>query len=583
MSRLTVVALMLLAIHVAVVILQFPPRHASSGDPLATGDLSFYLASAFEAEAGGRLSGYSPSYMAGYEAGGWTSLGRKGYELAALWLPGAVATRFYATVVLFAAIPPFLLAAAGRVCSRRLTAAAAASGVVVYQLCDPVSFFWTFGNVAWPCAGAMMALGVAVLSRGSWRAALLAGILGGAAAWLHTVAVVVVAVGYTAATLAVARSHGWRRAILGLGLAAVVAALLTIPGHLDYLGRLGDRVPMRIHPLPSGIKYLMADALTDRGYGHPFDRRPLFHVVVVLAAAAAVTDWRARRRGTLGLALAGFAVLLFGYAAGQLPGLKELQPYRFVVSADLLLVVPAAAGAHRLAAALRGASPRNRLAAGLISLAFLPSLTGYLFDAVSRRVCGGLAPDSRACLEYLRDSPLAGRVACEPAALGNLLPHLAGVEVIGGGLSGHAVVPQGWAHLETGWAFGRPLDRLDPAEFLESCRVLHVRRVVAESDSLKTLLSRLPARQVAEFGRLSVYELSPTPSESWRVVAGPDRLIVYDAPAGRIVLPYHYASGWRGPSGVTIAPASLPGVPVPMTALTCETAAEVVTLTFGPD
>ena len=98
---------------------------------------------------------------------------------------------------------------------------------------------------------------------------------------------------------------------------ALVAAAIVVPGHWHLLAHLGERAPMAVEPLPSGVKYLVMDLLNDRAYRHPMDRRPLFQVLLVLSAWQGVADWRARAGRSEALWLAGHLTLAFGYAAGH--------------------------------------------------------------------------------------------------------------------------------------------------------------------------------------------------------------------------------------------------------------------------
>jgi hypothetical protein len=569
------VCVIVFALHVSAVLYFFPLRHASPDDPFAYQDMSFHIGQGMDAFAGGRLVGYSPSYMAGYPYGVWRSLGQKAYEAAMLYLPFGVPTqRYYFTIVTMAILTPVLLALAavasglGGWTAVEVLAAAA----VIYQLCDPVAFFWTFGNVAFPFASALAVLAAATFVRPTLGRSLLAGVIAACAIWAHAIAAVALILGLIASAL-IARRAGasWRQLLGGFLVLAVAGGALVLPGHWHYLRALDIRVPMRGDRLLGGVQYLFHDLLNDRAY-HSNDRRALFHLLLVLSTWQAVSEWRHRRWTVTGLWLAGVLTLGFAYFAGYLPRVRELQPARFVVSGQLFLVVPATLGARRLVMAVRASNPAGRVAAAVIALVFLPSLTGYVSQIHSRCTwtATGLSADAKAAVDWLRRHPEGGRVACEPFALGNLLPHLTGRATIGGGISDQATLPQRWATVDEQWAFGRALGALTPADFLRACRILDVRVLIVESVPLAKLVEATPAVRAATFGALRIYTLAAEPAtEIWpgcyegKVLATHNRITVSDPPRGQFTLNDHYVRGLTPAPGVTVAPRMVAGAGAP--------------------
>lgn len=590
-----------LALHFIAVVHHFPIGLNSSGSALASGDCGITLGKAWDAsrcvDAGSSL-GYSPSYMAGYPCGSWNSVGHRGYELGTTYLPlGPVPARYYWTLVGMVWSLPIILGIAGSACGySRLTALGCAGfGSVVVQLCDPISYFWTFGNAAFPFASGLAVLAVSVaLSAGGRIGALRAvsaGRLAGLAIWAHTIAAIPLICGGIAATVVAFRAGLSPLRILGLVFAAVgVATVIVLPGHMHFFNLLGERAPMAIAPLPSGIKYLVFDIFTDRAYRHPMDRRPLFHVLLVFSTWQAWGDWRVRAGRSEGLWLAGILTLAIGYACGHLPFLDQLQPYRFVVSGELFLVVPAYLEICRFVTVVRAAPTPTRVAIIVLGAAFAPSLLGHVLDAVTRERAGPLSPEALRCAEWIRSQPDGGRVLCEPGSLGCLLPHLTNREVIGGGVSNQAVVVQGWTHVGDGRAFGKPLAEITPAEFVRICRLLDVRMLIVESSPLESLLSKMPdlfAKEI-EFGQFRIYRLIPVPSaDIWegcyrgKVIATHNRIRIEDPPVGLFTINYHYAVGFRSQSGVTVEPTTLSGVPLPFIAIMNPKPQEAIELTFS--
>lgn len=599
MRCVAVAGVLLFAAHFVDVLWHFPARHANPADPLASGDLSITLGMSWDVAGAGRLVGYSPSYMAGYPLGSWNSVGRRGYELATAYLPfGSPPANYRWAVVGMTVLSPILLALSGWAAGCRFATVLACLGgaSLVVQLCDPVSYFWTFGNTGFVfgSAGAVLATGLALPRNGrvSLGRAAAAGLVAGIAVVMHTIAAVPVACGGLVAAIVCRRAAVTpSRIFIAVTVAIAVAAAVAGPMYYHLLSSIGQRSAMAIQPLPSGVKHLIMDLLNDRAYMHPTDRRTLFHVLIVLAAWAGWRDWRTQTGPAIGFALAGGLVLLFGYAAGQVQSLKDIQPYRFVVSGELFLAVPACLGLGRLAAMIRDANPAGRTAAVAVGFMFAPSLTGYVFDLPSRGLAGGLNTDSLACANWFRSAPLGGRVLCEPGGLGALFPHLTGRPVIGGAVGGQAVVAQNWAHAEGSRAFGKPLRDVTPAEFVRLLRALDVRFIVTESPEFDLYVRHLPADVAKEesFGPLAVYRLAPTKSQDvWegvvagKVAGGFNHIRVVDPPVGRIILPYHYVDGFRAEPGIVIEPETVPGAAAPFIAIRIPEQRAEVNLVFTP-
>jgi hypothetical protein len=598
MKSITIAGIVLAIAHVAAVLWHFPLRHAHAADPLATGDLSITLGKAWDAAALDGHIGYSPNYMAGYMVGSWNRVGHRGYELGATYLPfGSGAANYYWTVVGMAMLTPLLLAIAAWIVGSRGVMVCAVLGVasIVVQLCDPISYFWTFGNTGFvfASAAAVLAMALALPRDGKIRnrRALAAGIIAGVTVVLHTVAVVPVAMGGLAAILASRREGlSWRHILRAALLATGIAVAIAAPTYWHLFSQWDQRARMTLQPLPSGVKYLIMDIFSDRAYGHATDRRPMFHALLVLAAWAGIRDWRARSGPAAGLTLAGVIVLGFGYAAGHIPLLKELQPYRFVVSGELFLVVPATLGIAHMITAIRAANPLARPAIIALLVMIIPAHMGYLWDLTSRHRAGGLDAASLACANWFRNNPHDGRVLCEPGGLGALFPHLTGRPVIGGGVSSQAVVIQNWAHVDGGRAFGKPLSDVSAEEFVRLLRAFDIRDIVTESPAFDDHVRKLPVKltERAAFGNLKIYQLEPGQSDviwdgvaAGQVTAQHNVIRIDRPPVGRIVIPYHFVDGLRSDPGVVIEAHWIPGAAAPFMAITIPDLRASVELRFA--
>ncbi len=296
-------AALVLLLHTLLVVWALPARHAAAADPFATNDASFYLASGLAAAEGGRLTGFSPSHLAGYPYGSWMSLGRKGYEAAMLWGPGSTPTRrFYDFMLVTALLTPLLLGLATLALglSRRAAWGIAAAAAVAYSLADPLSSFWVYGGSAFPFACALAVLAAALCWRPSAARAVTAGLVAALALWVHEIAVVPLLMGLLAVVAARSEAGAGKRLVTAVA-ALLLAAVLVVPGHWHYLSQLGLRLPMRPHFMHGGLKFMVMDLLDDRAYGRPYDRRVVMHAMLVLATWQALAEPRGPRGGLAAL------------------------------------------------------------------------------------------------------------------------------------------------------------------------------------------------------------------------------------------------------------------------------------------
>jgi hypothetical protein len=212
------ISALVLALHGALVLRNFPVGPILRGEPLASVELAFHSAGAIEgkdflAELH-RIWGYSPRYMAGYPFGSWNSIGTRGYEFSSAVFPFcSQVTAFWLWIVLTAFLPPVLCAWACRIATRDgITSSVCLWGsIAVYQLGNILGYFWSSGMIAFVMASALAVLFTAAYHRsvedGRWRWPLLGGGAVAGIMWINTLAMVAVAFG---ALFVVAAS--WRTA-----------------------------------------------------------------------------------------------------------------------------------------------------------------------------------------------------------------------------------------------------------------------------------------------------------------------------------------------------------------------------------
>ena len=451
--------LMILAAHAGLVLRQFPPSSVARGGLPVKGDVARYIATA---EASERLggSGFDPMAMAGYPAGGWNSIGKKGYEILGFLTPGVpLGLRFYAYLVGGAILFPILYWATAWKLTGVHPLVAAAVVFVVWHLDAQVAYFWEFGNVLYPGTAVLvplvMWLGWRVAGRGGWASAAALGLLLGWMAYAHTAIGVAVAVPLAVLGVGVGIRDKSVRPLVRMAASGAIAAALFAPWFAYLWATKSDVVPQPHAWFQAGVPHFLSDVLSDRAYRRPFDRNLILRFAVVAGSVGAYLGFRGGRPAVAVVGATGVWCLVVAYTFSFVPQLRSVQPYRFLVPAVACLAIPAMLGVVAAYRAVRAAPPSARWAVAGGMVVFAPSATGYLVDLRQPPLPCGLTADERALLDTLRDLPPAGRLICQPETVGHLVPQWAGKPVLGG-LNDQAFVRQRFAGMtEAGDLFGK--------------------------------------------------------------------------------------------------------------------------------
>lgn len=566
-----------LLLHVALVLRAYPPAVFARGDVPLRGDVSRYYATAHAAAGVGGLYGYDPYNMAGYPVGLWNSMGKKGFEVLHLLLPGVPLPRlFYLTLVGVSLLSPILwwLALRPFAPTRRVSGILLALSLVYWHLCTSIAYFWNFGNVFFPACAVgivvMVAAAHAVLT--DRRPALAAGVLGLVAAavfYAHTVALVAA----VAPLLALLAFHGFARhrpRAWGWLLAAGVLFLALSTWWLVPL--LQSRADCLSQPkawFQSGPKFLVMDLFSDRVYQRQFDRNMLERSAAILGLVGLVLAGRAQPLPSA-LAVGGVVALVITYAGSQIGFLRSVQPYRFLIPATLLLLAPAALAIDAGIDSWRRTSAAARRVIAVLLLLLVPSLTAYLIDLAWPRDPLGLAPEQRDVIRWFQQHPPAGRVFCDDMELGHILPSMAGVPIIGG-LSSQAFLQHRFAGVDDDLiAFGRPPKAWDEDSLRTYCAAYGVEYVVLSSKPwLKAasraagLLEPMPAVGGHAFFRVRGADPDLVREGAAQVTADYDGIAVSAIAASPLVLKFHYAPWLDAGPGVRLSPVPILDDPVP--------------------
>jgi hypothetical protein len=466
-NRLVHVAIVALAllVHSGLVLRSYPVRMGINNEVPLRGDVARYFATADGVAKAGGLYGYDPAFMAGYPVGLWNSMGKKGYEVLHLMLPWVPLPRlFYFSIVgIVLACPLVLWLLLRRNFERR--------GQQVFflllllgfwHLSTQISYFWGFGNVFFPCASVLAIVMCVLLQRLTnrgrfpWLTAIGLGVVGAAIFYCHTVVLIAALVPLLSILLLGGSREQLLRTLPRLAVSLSVFAALSLPWLVPLLSTRDDCLTQPEQWFQGGPRHLIMDLFSDRTYRLQFDRNTLFHVAVVFGLAGGLFAWRDRRDVLLtSLAIGGAWALVITYGFTYLGALSSVQPYRFMIPATLFLLAPAAYAMVSCAKAVLRTDRRVQVGVVLLLLVLMPEVSAYVIDKAWGTSEIGLSTDREDVLSVVKELPREGRILCDDAGLGHVMPYFTGRAVIGG-LSSQAFLKHRFAGIdEKGMLFGR--------------------------------------------------------------------------------------------------------------------------------
>jgi hypothetical protein len=556
-SRMLSIACWCVAVlHILLVLHHFPPSTAFHNQPLTSDDLSYHFASDVDTGSflknSGRLWGYSPYFMCGHPAGLWNSFGKKAHEILSAVLPISFPRALYLWIVLAAGLPPLIIALAARVagCSTTIVQICLLVTIALTQFGDLITFFWKFGNVAFPFGSALAVLATALLRQallGGWLSAVGAGFVAALTFWVHPIAMVPLCLGAVAVLAVEHRALASAESYIRLLLAAATAFALIWPWFSELIQFLDFRAPMQLEggafPLQVGLKQFVTDMFTNRNPCDPMR-------IALVAGMVGYLTPKLARQPIEPFFWAACALIVCAYGCSYVPKLAQLQPYRFMVSFELFMALPSAMGIYQMAQWWRATEQPGRALSLTFFCILLLGLGGYVLNSYTNPPASPPTEAMQQCLNWLNDpGRLAGRVGCDDIELGNLIPYYTGREVIGGGMSIQAQVPQQWASLGGGRAFGHSFSEISDQKLVEMCQLLGIFYVIADEEPLiKKLDGQSSSCQLeAQFKNFHIFRINPNHSPviwagcyTGKVEAAPDRIEIHDAPPGKFTLNYHY-------------------------------------------
>ena len=525
------------------------------------------------------MFGYDPYFMAGYPVGVWNSMGKKGFEIAHMFLPFVPLPMLFYLVIVFLCLsaPLVLWVSLRRACpSPRASRILLLLSIAFWQLSTHTSYFWKFGNAFYPFTACLLvpmtvlAWGILQGRQGWWRSLLLA-LVGAAIFYFHPVLMVAAlpilaaaAIGGRAG-LRSARTWGW--VIFSGALFSVLASFWLIP----LLQQTAVKVAVPKAWWQGGPKYLVMDLLSDRVYRQHFDRNFLLHAAVVLGCSGAIIAWRRRTMPVMVLlAMGAIGSLGIAYGLPFLHVARAIQPYRFLVPATLLFLGPMAVSVDTFFDAFPRWTRSARITVALLLVVMAPAGTAYLVDLTVDPLPCGVTKSQNKALETIQRFAVNGRIACDEFSLGDIIPYTCGKSVIGGA-SAQAFLKHRFAGMDDdGLLFGHPPAEWPPEELMSALRRYAVDFAVFSRPEWKKYAEVHPnvfafKKQCGEYKLYRVRGAEPSLAMTGGadVAADYNRIDVADVQGTNLVLKLHYADWLTANEGVALYPVDVPEDPVP--------------------
>jgi hypothetical protein len=590
---------LLFLVHAAATLFFFSPADIVNDKPVITLDHSFHYYQARRANevfpASGRLHSYDPFFMAGFPTGLF-DIDVKTLEVVCAPFPASQVARAMKLFILLCYLSMVFTVYAGCRCLRlteRESALAVALLLVFWHWGRPLgSHFRYAGMFDFVCVSHLSILVAGLFQRfleGSRAAWWL--ILGPLAYFIHPTAVVILAAPY-ACLLLCDRREITRRKLLLFVLWCLIVIVVNSVWIIPLLEYAPAKTETRAFFQTSGARELAGILF-----------RPGSAPALLLVALAGVGAYRLARDGRVPTAMmvsVTFVFLLAVSAYGvRVPGLRDIEPGRFLFSSLVFSVPLSAVGARVLVdrwgawalrrrfARLAGTSALVVLLFSPLPLSFLSARTGY-----KHRLTTTPVPEVAELIEALRErTDPSARLMIEdgPAALygdahiPGLIPLYTGVGQIGGPYP-FTFLHHHFATFQTDRTMGRPLESLTAGDFWSYLEAYNVRWIVAASPEAKAYVTAVaadtanapgewkkngaPLDAVWKSRRYTLWA-SPRPASfttgaARPVTSGFDRIEI-DTSAGRepFVLRFHWDRGLRARAPATISPVHVADDPVP--------------------
>lgn len=575
-----VALVVVLLLHMSLFCWSFSPQHFFKNTMSVNVDTTRYFSSMVSAIGVCVVHGYDPYQMAGYPAGLWNSMGKKGYEIAGMILSGiSMERRFYLIVLSVGGLVPILF---GAVFMRFFSARSSKLlwGIVLFLFWHfetYISYFWQVGNVFFPAGSLLMAaLLIAcwklALGYASWRGVVGIGVGSALLFYVHTVLMVPLAVSAAGFALWSVLAKEWTlQRTKQVCLAGCIFMGLVLPWLIPLLLTRDISVPAPWPMFTGGSKHLVMDFFSDRIYRQHFDRRFLLQAAIVLAMAG---SWILLKSQTLARELRALIVgagvcLVIVYGLPLTGMLGAMQPYRFLIPLLICLLPLTTLGLQGFAQWWWQLEKRSRIWAALPIVILLPNLTAYFVDLTARQSVPSSAQYA-VILNEIGQLSGDGRVLIDDIPLGHLAPYYTGKAILGG-LSAQAFVAHGFAGIDDrGVLFGRHTQQWTSEELSRYLDLYAVEYLVLQRGELILLAQQDDARfaSLGSVGGWQIFRYLPYQGYDVKgdaqVTATYNEIVVERGSSNEVVLKFHFSRFLHSATpGFEIEPFEVAGVPVP--------------------
>jgi hypothetical protein len=590
----------LFTVHVFATFFFFPPGDIVNERPVVSLDHTFHYYQAWRAHEilleSGRLHGYDPFFMAGFPSALF-DLDVKSLETFCALAPASQVARMMKIYILLCYLSMVFTIYAGcrfmRMTERESILAVALLLVFWHWGRPYASHFRYAGMFDFICVSHLAVLVVGAFHRFlEGRGMVWWLVLGPLACFVHPTAIVILVAPYVCLVVVNRRSITLKTVLIFLLWCVIVIAVNSI-WLVPLFEYASVKTATRAFFQTTGVEGLSRVLF-----------RPGCLPAIVLMLLAVPGAWRLAKKGRgaeAGTLFSSFAVLVFIAAYGVLlPGINQLEPGRFLLTAVFFSVPLAGAGAasaidgwDRIA---RGAKGRRAVeSAALLVLVLSPIVFSYLSARTGyrhrlRTTLTAEVRDLVSAVEHHVDR--TGRLMIEdgPAALygdshlPGLLPVYTGVEQIGGPYP-FTFLKHHFATFERDRTMGKPMSEVTPAEFWAYVDLYNVRWIAVASDEAKDFVRGVAADTTSvpkswrvdgstpldvlwQSKHYTLWRVDHSPTftgtEGDRVTATFNRIqIDLGAEQESFLLRYHWDSGLKANAPVRITPVHGLDDPVP--------------------
>jgi hypothetical protein len=540
--------LLLLAAYGITVFLK--PSDIVSEAPVYTDDYSMHFAQCLSTKSfltsAGNCWGYDPFFLAGFPNGALVNADNKAWELLVFVLsplmPAGLAFKLYLIILLL--LYPFLTYAAARNFHLSSNAAflTALLSMLFFHLSLAIDFIsWGMVSYVFVCFLTLYLFSLfnRLFESFTWQRWLVTTLLASLLLLMHILTPLLLMPPLLLLYLISFKTMQLRHH-LALALMGIIVLALNSFWLLPVIHFFGDkttrpehyRFTLQIDSLIEPVSVYLTQKMSVLHKKVPALNNTFMDVIILLTAVAGLYRWKKEGRGMLVLPFLGGAAFLFiiAYCGSHTEFFAQLQPQRFTLPLNLLLIIPAGAGlAALLKAVFAERGTAVRLFAGLIIFALLvhpvfkPLKTVYQYN-LYRLSCDFPAPLTELLAWLDANTSREGRILIEDSECDTehkfygahfpaLFPEYVKREYLCGPRPMYPI-KHSYASFTAGTLFEKKIEDYTLEELKQHFDTYNVRWIVAWCEESKRVFDRFPEymAKAGEIDAFTLYEVKRTPS-----------------------------------------------------------------------